>query len=453
MISGGTGLLALPIASRTGEPLSLIDALFTATSAICVTGLSAFDIANRFSTFGQVVLILCAQIGGLGLMTLTTVFLVATGRRLAIADRIAIQESFHHSPTGKVRVLIRYIVISTLVTELVGAACLTVWWLANGVYADAGEAIYAAVFHSISAFCNAGFSLNPDSLARFQSDPVTVGITSLLIIAGGLGFLVGLDLKEYFQQKFLMRAWSDKVQDRIRAIRPKPRLSLHTKLVVTVSAALLVIGAVSYYLLERNGVFSGMSVTDAWLNAWFCSVTARSSGFTTVDYTRLGGPALLCTMVMMFIGGSPGSMGGGIKTSTFGLLIIYAIFRWRGHLSPHAFRRSIPADTVDRAGSVVIAAVAVVILGASVLMALEGHAENPIESQARFLPLAFETVSAFGTVGLSMGLTGEITPAGKLVLAVLMFVGRIGPLSLALGIASRRHRGDYSYAEENVMVG
>jgi trk system potassium uptake protein TrkH len=453
MIALGTVLLALPVSSRTGQPVPLIDAFFTAASATCVTGLTVVDTGTRFSTFGQMVILLCIQVGGLGLMTLTTVFLVATGRRLAIADRIAIQESFHHSPTGKLRVLIAYIVSATLLTELVGAACLAVWWIATGVHGNAGEAVYSAIFHAISAFCNAGFSLYRDNAMQFQGDPVTINILSLLIISGGLGFLVGLDVKEFLQQKFLVRAWSRKVQVRVQAIRPKPRLSLHSKLVLSITGSLLAIGAISYYLLERNGALAGMSFGEAWLNAWFCSVTARTAGFNTIDYAKLGGPALLCTMVMMFIGASPGSTGGGVKTSTFGLLLIYAVYRWRGHQAPHAFRRSIPADTVDRASSVVIAAVAVVILAASLLMALEAHTTDPQESQARFLPLAFETISAFGTVGLSMGLTGSLTAGGKVVVALLMFVGRVGPLTLALGIASRRRRGEYSYAEENVMVG
>jgi trk system potassium uptake protein TrkH len=182
-------------------------------------------------------------------------------------------------------------------------------------------------------------------------------------------------------------------------------------------------------------------------------VTARTAGFNTVDYAAMGGAALLCTMVLMFIGASPGSAGGGIKTSTFGLLIIYAIFRWRGHTGPHVFGRSIPRETIDRASSVVIAAVGVVIIGGSVLMALESRAEDPLASQARFLPVMFETFSSFGTVGLSLGITGKLSDAGKLTVALLMFVGRIGALTLALSITSRRRHGEFSYAEENVMVG
>jgi trk system potassium uptake protein TrkH len=453
VIAVGTAMLSLPAAVQSGPPLRLVDALFTATSATCVTGLTVVDTGTRFSRFGQIVILCCIQIGGLGLMTFTTVFLVATGRRLAIADRIVIQESFHHSPTGKLGALIRYIVVGTLVTEALGAAILTARWWSNGTGATLADAAYSATFHAISAFCNAGFSLYPDNLIRFQSDPIVIGIVSALIIAGGLGFLVGLDIKEYVQQRFFTSLWPARVRERVEAIRPRPRLSLHSKLVLTMTGALLAIGSISYYGLERLGALAGMTAADALLNAWFCSVTARTAGFNSIDYADLGGPALLCTMVLMFIGASPGSAGGGVKTSTFGLLLIYALYRWRGQGSPHAFRRSIPQDTLDRASTVVVAAVGFVIIAGSFLMATEARSTDPLESQSKFLPVLFETFSGFGTVGLSMGLTGSLSSAGRVVLCVVMFVGRVGPLTLALALANRKDHPKISYAEENVMVG
>ena len=315
------------------------------------------------------------------------------------------------------------------------------------------EAAYSGIFHAISAFCNAGFSLYPDSLVRFQTDPVVIAIVSALVIAGGLGFLVGLDVKEYLQQSLFKSLWPARVRERIEAVRPRPRLSLHTKMVLAMTSSLLAIGTVSYYGLERMGVLREMPAADALVNAWFCSVTARTAGFNTIDYANLGGPALLCTMVLMFIGASPGSAGGGVKTSTFGLLLIYAVYRWRGHGAPHAFRRSIPQETLDRASAVVVAAVGFVIIAGSFLMATEARSTDPLESQSRFLPVLFETFSGFGTVGLSMGITGGLTTAGKLVLCIVMFVGRVGPLTAALAVATRRRRPRISYAEENIMVG
>jgi trk system potassium uptake protein TrkH len=453
VIAVGTLLLSLPVAVQTGPPLRLIDAFFTATSATCVTGLAVVDTGRQFSLFGQIVILCCFQIGGLGLMAFTTIFLVATGRRLAIADRIVIQESFHHTPTGNLGALVRYIVVGTLVTEALGAASLAALFWRSGAHATLGGAIYSGIFHAISAFCNAGFSLYSDSLVGFRSNPLVLAVVSALIIAGGLGFLVGLDLKEYIQQSWFRSFWTARVRDRVQAVRPRPRLSLHTKMVLAMTGALLAIGTVSYYGLERAGALRDMSAADAVMNSWFCSVTARTAGFNSVDYANLGGPALLCTMVLMFIGASPGSAGGGVKTSTFGLLLISAVYRWRGHGGPHAFGRSIPRETLDRASTVVVVAIGFIILAGSFLMAVEARSANPLESQSRFLPVLFETFSGFGTVGLSMGITAALTATGKVALCVVMFVGRVGPLTAALAVAIRKRQPKIRYAEENVMVG
>ena len=453
VIFGGTTLLMLPIATRTGESMPFVDALLTATSATCVTGLVVVDTGSYFSTFGQLVILACIQIGGLGLMTFTTVFTVLAGKRLAIADRIAIQESFHHTPTGKPRTLIGYIFVGTFLVEAAGAALLTAHWWRTGRHPGFGEALYHGVFHSVSAFCNAGFALYPDNAMSFQRDPFTLSVLMGLIVVGGIGFLVGLDVKEYVQQRLFRRYWSGGARARVEAIRPRPRLSLHTKFVLITTALLLVVGTVSYYLLERRALFAELGEGDAWLNALFCSVTARTAGFNSIDYAAMGGAALLCTMVLMFIGASPGSTGGGIKTSTFGLLIAYSISRWRGHSRLHAFDRTVPQESIDRAASVVVAATALVILGASFLAGVETYGTAPEQSQDEILSIVFETVSAFATVGLSMGETPNLTPGGKLVVCVLMFVGRTGPLTLALAISFRKKRARYQYAEENLMVG
>src|SRR5918996_2169200 len=207
----GTALLSLPFATRTGERMPLVDAFFTATSATCVTGLVVVDTGTAFSTFGQLVILTCIQIGGLGLMTLTTVFVVLVGRRVAIMDRIAVQESFHHTPTGNIRTLVKYIVVATLSIEAAGAAVLMLHWTMQGRFGSFGETAYSAVFHSISAFCNAGFSLQGDSLVGYRNDPLTIIVMSILITIGGLGFLVGLDIKEYVQQRYLEPLWSGRV--------------------------------------------------------------------------------------------------------------------------------------------------------------------------------------------------------------------------------------------------
>jgi trk system potassium uptake protein len=449
----GTILLTLPFSTQNGEGLALIDAFFTATSATCVTGLVVVDTGTTFSVFGQLVILACIQIGGLGLMTFTTVFLVAAGRRLAIADRIAIQESFTHQPTGEIKTLVRYIVIATFLTEAVGATILTLWWTVQNRFETFGETVYSAIFHSISAFCNAGFSLYEDSLTQFQSDAVTIFIFSGLIISGGLGFLVGLDIKEFIQIRFFRRFWSRGVQERVDAIRPRARLSVHTKFVLWTTGSLLLIGVVSYYFLERNGLFREMPFGVAWLNSFFCSVTARTAGFNTVDFGQMGAAAILCTMVLMFIGASPGSTGGGVKTSTFGLLVAYSITRWRGRVNLNIFNRTVSQESIDRAGAVVIAAIALIILAGSALIATETYYLSAKESQFLFASVIFETISAFGTVGLSLGQTAVLTPVGKIIICIVMFVGRTGPLTLALAISKRKRRAQLRFAEENVMVG
>jgi len=449
----GTALLSLPAATRTGRGLPLVDAFFTAVSATCVTGLAVVDTGTVFSTFGQLVILSCIQVGGLGLMTFTTVLLISVGRRLAIADRVIIQESFHHTPTGRVATVIKYIVVATFAVEGAGALLLGAHWLREGRYETLGETAYSAVFHSVSAFCNAGFSLHADSLVGFSRDFFSLAVISALIVIGGLGFLVGLDLKEYVQLRWLGRLRTEEVGKLAGVGLRRPRLSVHTKLVLITTAALLAVGTVSFYLLERRGVLAGMTTAGAWANAWFLSVTPRTAGFNTIDYARLGGPGLLCTMVLMFIGASPGSTGGGIKTSTFALLVAFSLWRWRGFTRLHVFNRTIPEDTVDRAAAVVVASLALLILATSALMATEAFGESAEQSQRDFLPVLFESVSAFATVGLSMGQTALLTPAGKLIVAALMFMGRTGPLTLALAISLRRSRAQFRFAEENVMIG
>jgi trk system potassium uptake protein TrkH len=452
VIGAGTVLLHLPAAS-TGARLSLIDAFFTAASATCVTGLVLVDTGTALSRFGQLVVLACIQIGGLGLMTLTTVFVVLMGRRIAIADRIAVQESYYQRPSGKLRTLIFYIVSATMITEAAGAVLLFAAWTHSGRFAWWGERAYHAIFHSVSAFCNAGFALYSDSLMGFQDDWLTQVIFAALIVSGGIGFLVGLDIKEYVEQRWFQRFWTRRARARVGSRRPRPRLSVHSKFVLTVTALLLAIGTVSYYVLERDSLFARSSAGGAWLNSWFCSVTARTAGFNTVDYAQMSGAALLCTMVLMLIGASPGSTGGGVKTSTFGVLVAYAFFRWRGQTRLNAFGRTIPEETIERSFSVVVTAVAVVVLGASFLMATETYGQGSLESQKSFLPLLFETISAFGTVGLSMGATPTLSVTGKLVIVLAMFIGRIGPLTIAVAISARGRRGEFSYAEENLMVG
>jgi trk system potassium uptake protein TrkH len=431
----GTLLLSLPFA-QAGGPLSPLDALFTATSAVCVTGLTVVDTGSRFSPAGQAVVLALIQLGGLGLMTFAVFVGVLLGRRVAFTDRMVIQDSMHHTPKAGLRRLVRYVLVFTLACEAAGALLL---WLRFRGQLPSGEAAWQSVFHSVSAFCNAGFCLLPDSLVRYRGDLlVNLSITGLVIV-GGLGFLVNMELR-------------DQVLQRLRG-RRAPLVTLHTRLALTVTAALLLGGMLVFLALEWDNVLRGLPVEERLLASWFQSVTPRTAGFNTIDYGRASPDTLLVTIFLMFVGASPGSTGGGLKTTTFGLLVALVIARWRGRGRASVFRRTIPHAVMDRALTLTLLAWALVSMAIGLLVLTETHGLPFAVAEPRFLALMFEAVSAFGTVGLSTGITSSLSPAGKLVLVALMFAGRVGPLTLVLAVGPRQQKGRFRYAEENVMVG
>jgi trk system potassium uptake protein TrkH len=427
--------LSLPAARRGGE-LSLLDALFTATSATCVTGLTVVDTGSRFSPVGQAIILFLVQAGGLGLMTYAVFVAVLLGRRISFTDRMVIQDSLHHTPAAGLRRLVRHIVFFTLTTELVGAAAL---WLRFRRDFPSGEALWQSAFHAVSAFCNAGFSLLPDSLMRYRGDLHVNAVVSALVLVGGLGFLVGMELREQGRRRL--------------AGGSAPRLSLHSRLVLLVSAVLLSGGTGAFLVLEWGNLLRDLSLGEKLLAAWFQSMTPRTAGFNTVDFARASSDTLFATIFLMFIGASPGSTGGGIKTTTLGLLVALLVARWRGRGRAILFHRSIPHAVMDRALLLSLLAWALVSGALMLLLVFEGRGVPHGEDQPSFIALTFEAVSAFATVGLSTGITPSLSPAGKLVLIVLMFVGRVGPLTLVLAVGRREERGRFRYAEENVMVG
>lgn len=403
---------------------------------MCVTGLTVVDTGARFSPFGQAVVLALIQLGGLGLMTFAVFVGVVLGRKVAFTDRMVIQDSMHHTPVAGVRRLVRYVLTFTLAVEAAGAALL--WVRFRGQF-PAGEAVWQSLFHSVSAFCNAGFTLLPDNLVRYRGDPlVNLAVTGLVVV-GGLGFLVNMELWD------LLRA-------RLRGGRA-PLLTLHARLVLVVSAALLGVGMVAFLLLEWENVLRGMPLGERLLASWFQSVTPRTAGFNTIDYGQVSPDTLFFTIFLMFVGASPGSTGGGIKTTTFGLLVALVVARWRGRGRATLFHRTIPHAVMDRALTIVLLAWALVSLAVGLLVFTETHGRPFAAAEPRFLALMFEAVSAFGTVGLSTGITPSISASGKLVLVALMFVGRVGPLTLVLAVGPRQERGRFRYAEENVMVG
>ncbi len=431
ILMGTLGLLLLP-GLYTGARLGLVDALFTATSAVCVTGLVVVDTATYFTPLGQAWILLLVQLGGLGIMTLATLIILALGQRLT--------RDWEQVAGGEVRVLpgidevslVRAILVYTLAIEAVGAFVL--WLLWRGELGSA--AAWHAVFHSISAFCNAGFSTFSDSLMGFQGDAPTVFWISVLIILGGLGFVVLADL----------RAWI--------AGRCSRRLSLNSRIVLVVTALLLAGGTLLFLVFEAHFDLAAMDLLDRTVNAWFMSVTARTAGFNTIDYATATNASLILTLLLMLIGGSPGSTAGGLKTTTVAVLLLLLWSRLRGRQETSVFGRTIPRDTAERSAGIVVGSL--VLLGACVFVLL--LTEYPLETEldrARFLSLAFEAHSAFGTVGLSMGATPDLTPAGRLLIVFLMFVGRVGPLAIASSMAMPRARRfpQYRYAHEDVVVG
>jgi trk system potassium uptake protein TrkH len=426
-------LLSLPQASK-GPPLSLVDSLFTATSATCVTGLIVVDTGSTFTTFGQMVILVLIQLGGLGIMTFSALFLIFMGGRFSIRHRLLMQESFSQYPMKDVFHLVRLVVTFTLLIEFLGALFLYGKFLR---FYPPLQASYYALFHSISAFCNAGFSLYKTSFFAFQHDLLVNIVITTLIIVGGIGFFVLADLN---------------LMERIVRLR-KPRLSLHTKTVILVTGALILLGTVLVLVLEWNNTLSGKSLGVKLLAAYFQSVTSRTAGFNTLFTGQLTNATLFVLVLLMFVGASPGSTGGGIKTSTFGILIALLVSRIRGRRNVELFGRTVPLGIVAKAVSVAALALFTVIIFTLALSVAEEGLIDPQLKRGEFLEFLFEITSAFGTVGLSTGVTPTLSSLGKILVAITIFIGRLGPLTLALAVGQRVIRRSYEFPEENIMVG
>lgn len=433
VLAGTIGLRVLP-GLYTGEALGWVDALFTATSAVCVTGLIVVDTATFFTPMGQLYLLLLIQLGGLGMITFTSLIIVALGRRLSLRQERLVGPEI--GPRVGYERLTRHVVQFTLLFEAVGALLLYVAFVPRLGWSDA---LWPAVFHSVSAFCNAGFSTFTTSLIEFRDAPVVLAIIMLLIVAGGIGFLTMTELRQWWAQRRAREAY---------------RLSIHTRLVLVTTAALLVGGWVLFALFEWRVTLAPMAIGHRLTNALFLSVTTRTAGFNAVDHAAMTDGSNFLSILLMFVGGSPGSTAGGIKTTTLALLGLLAFARFRGREVVHVAGRTIPEETVQRA--VGLAATAFAVVTASIfVLTLSEHSGTRHQGRGDFLTFMFESVSAFNTVGLSMGATPELSTLGRWVTIVLMFVGRVGPLTFAaaLALAARRHRVTYRYATEDVVVG
>jgi len=422
----GTLLLSTPRATPGGE-IPVVDAFFTATSAVCVTGLTVRDTGSDFTTFGHGVILVLIQIGGLGLITFTAFFAIVMRRGLGVKESLVLRGMLTFETVGRIGRTLKYMIGLTLGLEALGA--LGLFLFSRGDFGTTGDAIWVSVFHAISAFCNAGLSLFTTSFERYaESIPINLVMTSLIII-GGLGFPV------------LMNVLGRRP---LAAGKASQRWSLHTRVVVAMTAALLVTGTIVFYLLERDGILYGCSFGEGLLKSYFASVTARTAGFNTVRTAWLGMPTLFMLAALMFIGGSPGGTAGGVKTSTLGIVLASVFSTFGGRDRVELYRRRVPELVVREALVVVAMGILVVSFGVFVLLTVED------------LPLSdalFEVVSAFGTVGLSTGVTPGLSAAGKIVLMLIMLTGRIGPLTLALAIGQRGERHLYDYPEERVVIG
>lgn len=428
LVIAGTLLLWLPVAAA-GPRLSLIDAFFTATSAVCVTGLIVVDTPNALSVFGQIVVMLLIQAGGLGYMAITTVVAVALGRQLSIHERLTLQEALNvETMDGLIRFTMAVFKL-TLVFEVTGAAILTLWW--------AGEmglprAAYFGLFHSVSAFNNAGFALFSDSLIRYRGDVLVNIVITGLVISGGLGFVVLSELGRW---------------------RSTKRLTVHTKLVLTLTLFLIAGATAALFVIEHGNprTLADLPRGEAVLAAYFQAVTPRTAGFNTLDIGALLPESLFMMMVLMFIGAAPGGTGGGVKITTFGIIVAALWATVRGRAEPTLFKRRIPEAVVGRAFFINLIAFLALNATAGLLLVIESR---------ELLPTLFETTSAFGTVGLSTGaagsplsLAGGFEGPGKALIAAMMFMGRVGPLTLAVAVARRAAPPRVRYPEGKILIG
>lgn len=415
----GTLLLKLPFA--TTAPISWTDAIFVATSATTVTGLSVFDPGTVLTSFGEAVLLVLIQFGGIGLMTFAVAILIMFRKKIGFQNRLYLREAFSQNTVGGIIKLAKSIIIFAFVVEGIGIIFFTLYWMPQYGLATA---LHLSIFHVISAFNNAGFSLFPDNLIGVQDEPFALFLLSSLFIVGGIGFSVVLDL---YQHKSFRR-WS-----------------LHTKMMVAGTLVLNFIATIMVFVLEYNNkaTFASMTLSNKISASYFTAVTPRTAGFNIVDYSGMEDPTLLLTMILMFIGGGSASTASGIKLTTFIVVVLATLAFLRSEREPEIFGRSIRIEITIRSLAIVTISILTVWIFIFLLT---------ITESLPFLPLAFEVVSAFGTVGLSMGITHQISDLGELILSVLMFIGRIGPLTLFFLLLKPR-KENYRYPYDQVFTG
>ncbi len=421
----GTFILSMPISTADGNGTKYLDSLFTATSAVCVTGLITVDTGTHFSILGQFVILILIQIGGLGFMSLTTFIAVLLGKRITLRDRLIMQESMNTFKIEGLIKMVKYVVLFTFIVELSGALFILPTFLRRY---SMGKSLFFSLFHSVSAFCNAGFDLNGgfSSLTSYTSNSFFIIIISLLIIIGGLGFSVIIELWNY---------------------KKKRRLSVNAKIILTTTALLISIGTIFMFVFEYNNLHTigSLSFKDKLVNSYFAAVSPRTAGFNSISTGDMTLPGKLLTIILMFIGGSSGSTAGGIKTSTFGIVILTVICVLRGREETEAFGRRFSKDIVYKALTLVTVGVIWVLCVTMILTVMEPEQE--------FIDLLYEAASAFGTAGLSTGVTQEIGSISKIILIISMYIGRVGPLTVLFAIVKSSKKKGYKYPEGKILIG
>ena len=422
----GTILLMLPISTQNGQASSLLTAAFTSVSASCVTGLIAVNTATHWSMFGQIVILVLIQLGGLGYMTIATFFYRLVIRKKGLREKVMMAETINTTRLDNFSGLIKKIVLGTLIFETAGAALLSISFIGRF---GLSKGIYFSIFHSISAFCNAGFDLLGEntpfvSLMDFSGDYIVLLTVSALIIIGSLGFLV----------------WDDISVKRFKL----KKLNLHSKIVLITSGVLILSGAVLFFIFEYNNLLKDMPFGQKILNSFFASVTPRTAGFNSVDMSAFSPSSVLLTVFLMFIGGSSGSTAGGVKTTSIFVIVAFAFSTVRGNDEVVVFGKTIKTEFLKKAILIVTLNIALIICATLIICAVDG---TPIDKAI------LETVSAMSTVGLTAGLTPTLSTASKIVLMFLMFCGRVGSVSFASALFEKRVNPPISYPAESITVG
>lgn len=422
LISIGALILSTPFVTRSGNPTNPIDALFVAASASCVTGLTPVNTAEHWNTLGQVVIITLIQIGGLGIMTLASIIPLILRKKIGIKTRLILKEQLNIGSMEGVIRLFKYVLGFTLVVESLGALFLAIRFVPTY---GLGKGIWFSIFHSISAFCNAGFDILGDSIYPLRGDYL-VNITIMcLIIIGGLGFMVTSEI--YYKRHF-------------------KNISTHSKLVLLTNAGLILVGALGFFVLEslKSGVLSNETIGDGILISFFQSVSARTAGFYSADLSQINDSTAILLISLMFIGGSPGSTAGGIKTTTFAVLLLAVISVVKNEKEPVVFKRRISDDTIKKALSIFVISLSIVIFVSFVIAAIEDFA---------FIDILYETASALGTVGATLGITDKLSAVSKILITLCMYLGRIGPITMALSFGLKSDVRLIRYPEGFISIG